>query len=391
MKKQLRTVVIVLLAVLLLATAGLVAATVIPSAEDLLISSAETLETVTSGSAEFSFLAQLPERTISGSFEAWGKLNAGPNGEPAVRLVVLTADESEHVGVTLISDGNQFWLYNPHLNTVVLGQAEELAPLLAERLAEYQTQYGDFWDLGVEFDPDSGDHPQTPAEAVAELLQFFTAERNGSGQVGQYVADIVRLVPIAYQMPEEVRLAGGFVNLWLRSDDQLPLAAEYAESSLGYVKIEATGVEINQEIDDGTFTFDIPADATVLQATDLLAQLGPPSQSVDAAEAGALTPTELPAGASQVGSEQIAGTIVQSFTLPDGKSFVIAQGPEVPQDVPSEAASSEMVIVRGVEGTLHVNSDATRSLLIWQEEGDFFLIGGDLGPEQALAVAESLQ
>jgi outer membrane lipoprotein-sorting protein len=391
MKVKLRTVVIVLVIVLLLATAGLVAATVIPSAEDLLIGSAETLDAVTSGHAKVSVQAELPERNVNGSFEVWGKLNVGPNGEPAARLVILAADDSEHVGVTLASDGSQFWLYNPHLNTVVVGQAEELAPLLAERLAEYESQYGGQWDQGGEFDPESVAHPQTPAEAVAMFLEYFTAERNGSDQVGENEADIVRLVPIPEQMPEEVRLAGGFVNLWLRAEDQLPLAAEYAEGSIGYVKIEAAEIEINQDIDEGTFTFDIPEDATVLEATDLLAQMEPLSQPVDAAEAGVLIPSELPADAEAAGSEQIAGTIVQRFTLPEGKSFVIAQGPEVPQDVPAEATSSETVTVRGVEGTLHVNDEATRTLLIWQEEGAFFLVGGDLNPEQALAIAESLQ
>ncbi|UCG23260.1 MAG: hypothetical protein JSW55_14030 [Chloroflexota bacterium] len=391
MNTKLRTVLIVLVVVLLLATAGLVAATVIPNAEDLLISSAETLEYVTSGYAEVDFQAELPERTISGSFEAWGKLNVGPNGEPAGRLRILSADAIEHVGITFVSDGAQFWLYNPHLNTVVVGQPEELAPLLAEKLAEYESQFGGQWDHGGEFDPDSVTHPQTPAEAVAELLLYFTAEREGSGQIGENEADIVRLVPIAEQMPEEIRLAGGFVNLWLRADDQLPLAAEYAESSLGHVKIEATGVQINQDIEETTFTFDIPEEATVLEAADLLAEMEPFSQPVDLAEAGALVPSELPAGAEASGSELIAGAIVQRFTLPDGKSFVIAQGSEVPQDVPAEASSSETVTVRGVEGTLHVNDEATRSLLVWQEEGGYLLVGGDLSPEQALAVADSLQ
>ena len=46
--------------------------------------------------------------------------------------------------------------------------------------------------------------------------------------------------------------------------------------------------------------------------------------------------------------------------------------------------------VRGVEGTLHTNSEATRSLLIWQEDDLFFLVGGDLSPEQLLSIAESL-
>ena len=72
-KKQ--TAIIALVVLLLLATAGLVAATMIPSAEELLISSLETLESMTTGHAVVSASAQLPEQNVNGSFEVWGKMN----------------------------------------------------------------------------------------------------------------------------------------------------------------------------------------------------------------------------------------------------------------------------------------------------------------------------
>jgi outer membrane lipoprotein-sorting protein len=387
MKIRKQTGIIIVVALLLLGTVGIVAATMIPSAEELLTASLDTLESVTSGHAVVTVSAQLPDQDIDSTFEVWGKLDAGPNLEPAVRAVVLNASHSELIGTTMVSDGSQFWLYSPERNSVIVGQAEELAPLLAERLAEYEGQLPG----GSDFEHDPADMPQTPAEAVAKLLEYFTIERKGSDQIGENQADVLRLVPIAEMMPEEIRLAGGFVNLWLRTEDQLPLAVEYAEGAVGAFRAEATQVQINEPIEDSTFSFVIPEGAEVIEAADLLQQMEAFSQPVDAAEVNALTPSELPAGAESVGSDQFAGTVVQRYSLPEGQSFVVAQGTSVPQDIPAEATSSDNVIVRGTEGMLHTNDEATRSLLVWQENDEFFLVGGDLSPEQALAVAESLQ
>ena len=168
-------------------------------------------------------------------------------------------------------------------------------------------------------------------------------------------------------------------------------AAEYDESAVGYARIEASLVQINQPINPGVFTFDIPPGVEVIQAADLLAQMEAQKQgsNVDAPEP--VAPSVLPEGAELAGTQQFGGAVVQRFDLPGELSFVIAQGPTLPQEAPAEATSSETVTVRGVEGELHTNEDASRSLLIWQEEGAFFMVAGDLSPEQALAVAESLQ
>ena len=67
------------------------------------------------------------------------------------------------------------------------------------------------------------------------------------------------------------------------------------------------------------------------------------------------------------------------------------EGTNLPIERPAEATSSESVLVRGLEGTLYTNDSATRTLLTWNEESLWILIGGDLSPAEALAIAESLQ
>lgn len=387
MKNRKRAFIVILVLLLLLATVGLAAAMIIPSADELLTGSIETLETVDDGHAIVEVSVEMPDKTLNGTFEMWGKLNMGPNGEPAYRLEVLAASEAGMVGTTAVTDGNQFWLYSPDKNSVVVGNAEEMAPLLAEKFAEYQGE----WDHSGEFDPEQVDKPQTPAEAVAKLLEYFTAERNGQEQVAGSEAYRLRLVPIPEKMPDEFRAAGGFLNLWLRTSDQLPLAAEYAESALGYAKFEATLAEINSGLDNSLFTFTLPEGVEVIQAAELLAAMNEFEQPLEAADFELLEASELPEAAVATERQQIGSAVVQRYDLPDGLSFVVAQGPAMPLDQPAEATSSETVTVRGVEGTLFTNDDASRSLLVWSEGELFYLVGGDLGPEQVAAIAESLQ
>jgi outer membrane lipoprotein-sorting protein len=366
---------------------GLLAAVIIPSADELLTQSLETLETVTDGHAIVEATAELPEKTVSGTFEVWGKFSADPDGRPSVRVEVLTASEAELVGLTAVSDGTQSWLYNPNRNTVVVGQAEELAPLLVEKFAGYEGE----WGHGGDFDPETADIPETPAEAVAKMLEYFTAERNGQEEVAGTDAYLLRLIPIPEQMPDEFRVAGGYINLWLRTGDKLPLAAEYAEGALGYGKVQATLAEINTGLDDSIFTFVIPEGVEVIEATELVAELGALEHSSEAVDFETLTPTDLPEETIVAETQQIGGAVIQRYNLPEGRSFVVAQGPSMPLDVPAEATSTETVIVRGVEGTLYGNDEDTRALLTWSEGEVSFLVGGDLSAEQAAAIAESLQ
>jgi outer membrane lipoprotein-sorting protein len=387
MRTRKRTFIFILLVLLAIASVGLVAAAAIPSADELLTNSLEALESATKGHAIVEVSAELPDNDLNATFELWGQRDAGPNGEPAIRMEVLSASKEELVGVIAVSDGTQSWLYDPTRNTVIVGNAEEMAPLLAERLAEHEGQ----WEHEGSYDPDGTAVPQTPEEVVANLLNYFSAERNGSQIVAGTEAYQLRLVPIPEQMPDEIRAAGGFVNLWLRNSDQLPLGAEYAESAAGYVKVEATQVEVNEDLPVNVFTFAIPAGVEVKEATQLLEEMEARQQALEEIDFVALVPSYLPDGSTSNGQQQIGAVIVDRYNLPDDKSFVIAQGYSMPLDVPAEATSTESIEVRNLEGVLHTNDTATRSLLTWIEGEISFAIGGDVSPDQALAIAESLQ
>ena len=252
---------------------------------------------------------------------------------------------------------------------------------------------GDWQREAPDFDHEAADLPETPAEAVAKLLEYVTAERNGSDAMRAGAANLIRLIPIAEQMPDEVRAAGGYINVWLRSSDQLPMAIEYAEGSVGYGRIEATLAEINTDMDESIFAFAVPDGAEILQATDLVAQWDAyqAEQANQPLDFEPLTPTEVPAEARAEAPEQIRGALVQRYNLPGGDSFFVAQGTAMPMERPAEATSTETITVRGAEATLFTNETNNRTLLTWSEADVFFVIGGDLSAEEATTMAESLQ
>ena len=234
---------------------------------------------------------------------------------------------------------------------------------------------------------------------MLSFWNIFNAERNGGEEMAGVDAYRLRLVPIPEQMPEEVRAAGGFLNMWLRESDQLPLGLEYAEGAIGYGRIEALEADINIGLPAETFTFDIPEGATVIRAVDLLAQMEAYRQAVeDEAAAGdeiaaaeMSLPTALPADATAAALQQIAGVAVQRYDRPDGRTFVFAQGAVMPLQAPPETASESIVTVQGVDGTLYANADGSRILLVWQIGDTMYAIGGDITDAEAVAAANSIE
>ncbi len=385
MQTRKRFLSILLALVVLAGTAVAIGAFVIPSAEDLLVQSLETSQTITDGHAIVEVALDMPEESMSGTVEAWGRLDAGPNGEPAFRIEVLTADDAELIGTIAVSDGTQFWLWNPSENVVLTGQFEDLYARIAEEMAGQEFDH----NFEPQGDFDEAEIPETPEEAVAKLLEYFTAERAGSDVVGVTDVNTVRLIPIPEQMPEEVRAAGGLLNVWLRDGDSAPVGIEYVGSALGSGVARATFLETNQGIDDAVFTFTIPDGATVIDAAEI--EL-PDKDELEAAAAvepdfDLLSPTTLPDEAVLRETTNVRGAIVERYGLPDGRSFTFAQGRTAVNLTPEEGGES--VTVRGVPGMLYTEDG--RTLLNWSEGEIQYWIGGDLSGEEALAIAESLQ
>ena len=384
----------VLLALLVLAVSAVaIGAFVIPSAEDLLVQALETSQTITDGHAGLEVSVDTPEMSMSGTAEAWGRLDVGPNGEPAFRFEVLTADEAELIGTIAVSDGTQFWVWNPTENVVLTGQFEELYVRLAEEMEghEFDSDFGPNHGWGEEGEFDEADIPENPEEAVAKLLEYFTVERAGSDAVGDTAVNTVRLIPIPEQMPEEARAAGGLLNVWLRDGDSAPVGIEYVGSALGSGVARATFLELNQGVDDAVFTFTIPEGATVIDAAEIELPDRDELEEATAVEPDfdLLAPTSLPNEATLRETTNVRGAIVEHYGLPNGRSFTIAQGRTAVNLTPEEGGES--VTVRGVPGTLYEDAENGRTLLNWSEGEIQYWIGGDLTGDEALAMAESLQ
>ena len=374
--------------VILIVSMALVAFMLQPSAADLLTQALETGETITDGHAVVEFEAAMPENAFSGTVEIWGQLNAGANGEPAFRLEILAASEPGAAGVVAVSDGSQLRIWHPETNTVFTATPEEMKQFLTETMADYEFDQ----QFGHELDGDSphGDHPETAEEAVAELLTYFTAERMGTEDLWATSAYKIRLVPIPEQMPDEVRAAGGFINVWVGADNKALVGAEYAESVLGFAgKVGATTLEFNQGVDAVQFSFEIPEGAQVVKLVDLMAAAAAEASQPIPEEFETLSPAELPEGATLVDESQVRGAVVQRYRLPDGSSFTIAQGPADINYQPAEMGNP--VTVRGVDGTLFADDDGSRALLSWTEGEVSFWIGGDLSAEDLFVIAESLR
>lgn len=359
--------------------------------DQLLHQSARLMYEATDGHAIVSIEIDMEDNSNSGTIEAWGQRNVGPEGEPAFRVEVLETSKPEAAGVVAVSDGSQFWLWNPQKNTVYVGTAAEMEAAMQAHHADYvdgsphpMDEFGDYAPA------EDFEMPETPEEAVDKLLEYFTAELVGTEDVENTPAQKIRLIPIPEQMPDEVRANGGFVNVWLRSSDTAPLAVEYAEGAIGYAKMTVSQLELNQGIDTALFTFEIPAGAEVVNIADL----EPPSP-MSAEEAAAavdfemLTPDSLAISARLVDIVEMRGALVQQYRLPNDGRFTIAQGPE--NAAPMSIEESEAVTVRGTTGNLMTDEGGQRTLLSWSENGQTFWIGGDLSAKQALEIAESLQ
>ena len=368
---------------------GAVVMMVRANADDMLHQAAVLMAESEEGYAAGEMWLETPEKRVSGSFEMWGRRNAGPEGQPAFRLEMLKEGENEPA--IAVSDGTQVWIWNPEKNSVYVGTHEELKAKKAELAEEFEQDDFERPQFNEE------DMPQTPEEAVDKLLEYFTAERFGSEDVAGTAAEKLRLVPIPEQMPEEFRANGGLLYIWLRVSDNAPLAVEYAESAVGAGKVTMSQVLLASEenplpagvIDSETFTFDIPAEAEVVRLADLETPESLTTEEASAlADFDVLSPAELPAAARLAGINEVRGAIVQRYRLPDGKSFTVAQGAADAAEAPGE--NGEIVTVRGGEGLLFSDEDGQRSLLTWSEGDVTFWIGGDLTASEALALAESL-
>lgn len=359
------------------------------NAEDLLHQAARLMDNATEGHAVLSFKVDAPQKSGSGTVEVWGRKAVGPNGEPAFRIELLDvgADKRDLIGSVAVSDGAQVVIWRADENTAYVGTIAEMKARMQEGHDHELTGY----DLP---DYDEEAVPETPEEAVNKLLEYFEAEREGQTEINGVAANLLRLVPIPEQMPDEFRANGGFFDVSLRTEDSAPLGVEFSGAAVGSGKVTASALELGQEGDPplfagSVFTFAIPEGAEIVQLADLQPQALSLEEASDAAAFDVLVPTELPAAARLQEVNEIRGAVVQRYRLPGGGSFTIAQGEAGAGRAP-DGADGQPVTVRGLQGMLYQDDDGARTLLTWNDGAISYWVGGDLTAEDALDIANSL-
>lgn len=370
--------------------AGLVSGFVLtqPSAADILVQTLENAKTITDGHAVVAIDVDTTEKDLSGTVEVWAR--RAEDGPGAFRAEVLDTNQEKAQGAVIVSDGKTLWAYSPSENKVFVGTPEE-----AKAMMENNEFMPDSFHLDKEGIPEDGEHqhPENAEEAVQKLLEYFNVSKSGSQTVAGEIANQLKLEPIPEQMPSEYAAVGGFINLWIGQESNLPLGLVYTGGSMGELTATVLEVEVNTGVDESLFTFEVPVEAEVVTFADLEPKSMTLQEASESAEFEFLTPVETPAGSTLVDILDVRSALVQRYTLPQGGSFTIAQGisGEDSTEMRNPSSESRSVEVRGTTGQLFEAEEGIQVLLTWTEGNLYYVVAGDLTPEQALTIAESLQ
>lgn len=366
-----------------------------PSAQDILTNAAESMDGVESGHAVVSMTVDTPEKDGTATVEFWGYAPAeGDEAPPVFRMEVLESTMGDEAGSITVSDGVNIWAYDPAENLVVTGTWEEMKAQAEARRSEMdemdedamRERFGEFMPEGFE----DFEEPQNAAEAVELMLEYFTADKDGSEELATGAAWKLRLVPIAEKLPEQFAMVGGVGYLWVDKATNAPVQFAFNGSALGEAQGVVERFELNPELDPALFTFEIPAGAEVKSFAEVAEEMQPEELDLSAAaDLGVKTPAVLPEGATLVEVLDLRGTIAQRYSLPDGGWFSVAQGP-AEADVPLPGGEPQLVDVNGLTAELYADEDGSRVMLTWVDGDLQFWVGGDVTADEALATAQSL-
>jgi outer membrane lipoprotein-sorting protein len=270
-----------------------------------------------------------------------------------LRTEVLEAASVEFRGMTLISDGTQAWLHNPSRREVTAGEPEAVKlPLIQDVIESVDRLIG---------------------TADAGQVTLLGTEKISAGET--------------YKL-EVPHPDGGQALLWISSEYWVPLKVEYTNQTLGKGTLTARNLELNTDLSDSFFLFDVPADTKVTQAAGAKSQ----ALTLDEAKARAgfplLMPAYLPAGVTLTSVFQLGEAIALyyngfiPFSIVQSRSEAIAQVPQT--------GTERKIALRGTEATLIAEEAQGGILLTWSENGVSVSIAGTISVEEALKVAESL-
>ncbi len=328
-----------------------------PAPPDILTRAVTTLKNAQDGHAIVQIQGTTPDKSGSATVEVWAKKLSDGSGNYKFRAEVRDASEAQAKGVIAVSDGKQFWVYDPAQNTVHTGPVDQM------------NQAGN----------------KSPQDLVQELLDYSTATLAGTETVNGHSTYKLQLVPND-KAPQAATGATG--QVWIDQSSYLPWQANVNAGSMGQGQVMAQVLQLNVGVPDSLFQLQIPAGAKVVQVQDLKPQHVTLGDAQKTAGFPVLQPSYVPSGATLVDVLQTGHTVVLKYESSHG-SFAIVESAERNGKRPSGSGTS--VQLRGTAGTLVTNKAGNGVMLYWMESGREYSVGGALSSQDAVKVAESLK
>ncbi len=287
--------------------------------------------------------------------EVWEKK---PN---KLRAEVLEASDLELAGAIYVTDGQQFWTYQPSQNEVVFG---EIGP---DEPSSFQEVI------------------QRTEDLIRQALDATEVKLVGEEDVAGVATYKLELTP--RENDEKFLPAGSQVTLWVDQERWVVLQAHFSGGIAGEGRMRVRSFELNTGIADDRFQFTIPESAKVTRAEDKR----PKHLTLDEARAQAdflLVPTYVPEGVTLVDVLTMGEAFILHYDH-STSSFSIIQGPS---DGVREAPTGQKteVTVRGQTASL-ITDGLGNSFLTWVEDGITITIAGRISQDEILKVAGSLQ
>jgi len=299
--------------------------------------------------------------------EVWEK---SPN---SVRAEVIDASQPELKGMTLVTDGQQAWFYDPAHNQVEVGVAGKMdMPLPQELLTSMQ---------GV----------------IQQVLDASNVELVGEEAVAGHDAYKLTFSP-KEGSTQQIFPGNGIATVWVDQERWITLKATYEASSLGQGTIEVLSYELNPGVPDSRFHLEIPEGAKVfeVQAEEPVPLTLDEARTQAAAEGySLLVPSYVPEGATLIEVFKTGGTIILRYDHSPQVSFTVMQGYELPEGYElshlSLLGEPQETTVRGQQATVIAEEASGNTFLYWTENGAAMAVAGSISLEEAIRVAESLQ
>jgi hypothetical protein len=266
------------------------------------------------------------------------------------------------VGATSVTDGQQFWMYEPGKNEVVVGEVGPDEP------SSFRWAIRDMEDM------------------IQQALDATDVKLAGEEDVAGVATYKLELAP--REGDETFLPAGSKATLWVDQERWVVLQAYFSGGIAGEGQMRVRSFELNTGIADDRFQFQIPEGAKVTKAEEKQVKPLTLDEARAQADFALLVPAYVPEGVTLVD----VLTMGEAFILHYDHSttgFSVIQGFS---DGVREAPTGQKteVTVRGQTANLIADSMGN-NLLTWVEDGVTITIAGHISQDEILKVAESLQ